>query len=596
MDEEINTLFSDERFDEVVQTSNKLSLIRLKPKTLNQIGVARLKTGKYVAGVEAFKHAARLDDFYVANYLRALEKAKCINDLCADTLSGFSPVVKTKVCNWIIERHGKFDDHVLKNLIEKYMINERFLVLQRLLFEENLDSVSIMAKYLDLTIPENTSKVLAIFKSLGRVNFISKVTRFSKSFSLIERQLSLVDMGLEEKYHEFIELFNSDWETFIKCIVLQEYYLTSAAAVDKKGLFQKLLMSDDIDLSVKAAFQKFAGQGKHSKDTLKRLLDDEQDESVRRTIIYNLAEQGYYHSSLNEMNVGAMGRTFSDIIILNSIARFKYHLRDYEGSFKAIRASNDLHSDLSRSPPDYERLINSYGQLASFKGDVPCFSDYSPIFIVGAPRCGSTLLEAKLSSNSALTSLGESNLLSIGLSQLKLGKSYQEVSNYITSRLKKNSFGKIPVIKLLENIFYVPVILNLFPNAKIIYIARDHQDIAWSVYENFFTSTSMEYATSLQKIKRHLDAVEGANNLWASLNFQNYTAITYKDIATNLTATLTELSEFLSTAIKNKDVGEQVIYTASTSQVRSQVKFQTGRWRTLYNFFDKEFKEVWDTI
>ena len=152
------------------------------------------------------------------------------------------------------------------------------------------------------------------------------------------------------------------------------------------------------------------------------------------------------------------------------------------------------------------------------------------------------------------------------------------------------------LIKLLDNIFYVPQILHLFPRAKIIYLSRDRKDTAWSIFENFFTSRWMVYANSIEKIERHLNAVEEASNLWQKMAYQNYLTINYNDLATQTTETLNMLSEFLGSAVKNKKVVGQVTYTGSASQVHSEVKFQTGKWANLHEFFDKNFKTTWDRL
>lgn len=596
MDEKINNLFLYEKFDEIALISNELILTGLKPKTINQIGVARFKTKDHNAGIEAFKIAAQLDDQYASNYLRALEKARCIGLLCATTVSKLSFQSKIKVCYWTIERYKDFEEGKLKNLIETSLSEERFYVLQQLLLDKKLELASVLAGYMNLSSQKNISRVLSIFRAIGRQNFLEKIRLLPGAFNSIAPQLKLVDLALDEKYHEFVDLFNSDSKIFMRCSVLQDYYLKSLATLDKKGLFLDVLSSDKINLSVKAAYQKFVGQKKRSIETLRLVLENEADETARWAIIYNLAEQGYYHDSVKKKTVEKLPMDVSRVILLNAKARYLYDLKKYEESFDSIKASNDLHRSLSIEPSSYEHLISFYKNARSLNRVAPCLNEYGPVFIVGSPRCGSTLLAAKLCSNSTFVSLGESNLVGLGLQKINTGRTYQEVADYITERLKKNANGNTPVIKLLDNIFYVPQILHLFPRAKIIYLSRDRKDTAWSIFENFFTSRWMVYANSIEKIERHLNAVEEASNLWQKMAYQNYLTINYNDLATQTTETLNMLSEFLGSAVKNKKVVGQVTYTGSASQVHSEVKFQTGKWANLHEFFDKNFKTTWDRL
>ena len=179
MDEKINNLFSYEKFGEIALISNEMILTGLRPKTINQIGVARFKTKDHSAGIEAFKIAAQLVDQYASNYLRALEKARCIGLLCATTVSEFSFQLKLKVCYWIIVRHKDFAERELKNLIETSLSEERFYVLQQLLLDKKFELASVLAGYINLSSQKNISRVLSIFKAVGQRNFLEKIRLFS---------------------------------------------------------------------------------------------------------------------------------------------------------------------------------------------------------------------------------------------------------------------------------------------------------------------------------------------------------------------------------------------------------------------------------
>ena len=123
--------------------------------------------------------------------------------------------------------------------------------------------------------------------------------------------------------------------------------------------------------------------------------------------------------------------------------------------------------------------------------------DNRPVFIVGMPRSGSTLVEQILSSHPDVYGAGEVKYLSRSLGQLRdrfrrfrnipswtekitpaqldiVAKSYQKS---LTARLGD---AKRVTDKLLTNYFFLGLINLLFPNAKVIHTRRDPVDTCLS--------------------------------------------------------------------------------------------------------------------
>ena len=102
-----------------------------------------------------------------------------------------------------------------------------------------------------------------------------------------------------------------------------------------------------------------------------------------------------------------------------------------------------------------------------------------PIFIVGMPRCGSTLLESILSLNPEVKDLGEVCFLEESLQKTD---DLIEVENLYAEKVKLiNSEKKIFTDKNLFNFLYCPIIYNLFPNARIIHCIRNPLDNILSI-------------------------------------------------------------------------------------------------------------------
>lgn len=141
-------------------------------------------------------------------------------------------------------------------------------------------------------------------------------------------------------------------------------------------------------------------------------------------------------------------------------------------------------------------------------------SDSSPIFIVGVPRCGSTLIENIIHAGCPNVSKGEE----IGAffhsiaSYLKKGQfvidglelnTVKETVTKIYQGLKLTNAGKRFTDKSLENIFLVDLILALYPNAKIIYCERNPLASIVSILKN--NLVTLAWAHSIEDIYSYVD-------------------------------------------------------------------------------------------
>ena len=146
----------------------------------------------------------------------------------------------------------------------------------------------------------------------------------------------------------------------------------------------------------------------------------------------------------------------------------------------------------------------------------------APIFIVGMPRSGTTLLEAMLGENPLIQNAGElpalpslarktahiynSGLSTVGYSELadkipeehlfRWGEAYL---SFAQSRL--NGWAEHFTDKLPDNSFNIGLAAMMLPNAKFIHITRDPLDITLSIYFQRFTT--LNYGFTIKSIVAH---------------------------------------------------------------------------------------------
>lgn len=183
-------------------------------------------------------------------------------------------------------------------------------------------------------------------------------------------------------------------------------------------------------------------------------------------------------------------------------------LKQYAKSFEHYKASNDLLFD-SRNP-DGEARTNSKWQSKSVytgsffraRAGTGC-QESGPIFIVGMPRSGSTLVDQILSSHSAIEGLEEledlpsiideeldkdrngaypRNVSTLGAERLRsLGEQYMARTRRRRKLPRPFFTDKAPI-----NFLHVGLIHLILPNAKIIDARRHPLDCCFSCYKHFF--------------------------------------------------------------------------------------------------------------
>ena len=118
------------------------------------------------------------------------------------------------------------------------------------------------------------------------------------------------------------------------------------------------------------------------------------------------------------------------------------------------------------------------------------------IFIVGMPRCGSTLLESIISMNKNVCALGEINILEESYLEYKESQKKKRIDELYIQKVNKKTQLNITTNKWLYNYRYAGIISDEIPNSKIIHCYRNPLDNILSLYRAHFTKGN-QYSSSL---------------------------------------------------------------------------------------------------
>lgn len=193
------------------------------------------------------------------------------------------------------------------------------------------------------------------------------------------------------------------------------------------------------------------------------------------------------------------------------IAKAYHDLGDTTNSFEYYKQGNAMRTqslsyNFSQDSEIFRRLKKAQTSLPTI--GIPNISNNhtpKPIFILGMPRSGTTLVEQILTCHSQVSAGGEltylrdiANALLEDASNVNPASLLQLRNDYF-ERISSISSDKMYVTdKLPHNFLYIPTIVTAFPEAKIIHVKRSAEATCWSNFTQFFASEGLGYSYDLE--------------------------------------------------------------------------------------------------
>jgi len=206
----------------------------------------------------------------------------------------------------------------------------------------------------------------------------------------------------------------------------------------------------------------------------------------------------------------------------------------------------------------------------------------TPIFIVGMPRSGSTLIEQMLSNHPEVDSAGETTALSDAYDGYLEGAGPGELrQQYIERLLQRGCRKRFVTDKFPGNFRLLGFARTLFPEAPIIHCRREPLAVCWSIFSTNLTLHA-PYHTSLRNIGHFYAAYEQLMAHWRrSIDFLD---VSYEQLIENPAATVQTLLQHCKLppdeACLHPETNSNPVTTASAAQVRRPLYLSAlGHWR-----------------
>lgn len=254
----------------------------------------------------------------------------------------------------------------------------------------------------------------------------------------------------------------------------------------------------------------------YSKVCIKNKNYDDAEEVIKKCLSGNISP---IHEQALRFNLGDIydkkelyDEAFEQYRLANNMRPYKYSKEACEKAFQAII---DTFRETGKETSTSENKSNQ------------------PLFILGMPRSGTTLVEQILTSHSNVSGAGELPLIG-EIAESKLSNNTQlqpypinvksisrEVLNacadYYLKQTQKLAGNSIHITdKMPHNFLYIGIIRMLFPNAKIIHCLRNPLDVCLSIYFHNFNQNH-PYSDKLENLGHYYNQYRRLMEFWDSI-------------------------------------------------------------------------------
>ncbi len=279
---------------------------------------------------------------------------------------------------------------------------------------------------------------------------------------------------------------------------------------------------------------------------------------------------------------------------------------DYTRAFEHLRKGNELkrrqiHYDESAVGRFFGRIASAFdpGVFDRLRGEGNPSS--APIFVLGMPRSGSTLIEQILASHPQVHGAGELPDFDIALNGVLAagdrsvpypecvpaldGAALRSIAEAYIARLPARANGKIRIVdKSLSNFVNIGLLRLILPNAKIIHTMRDPIDTCVSCYSKLFAS-GQTFSYDLAELGRHYRRYAELMAHWRTvLPSGAMLEVSYEDVVDDLPGQARRLIDYCGLPWDDRCLSfykqSRPVNTASAVQVRQPLfRSSLQRWR-----------------
>ena len=287
-----------------------------------------------------------------------------------------------------------------------------------------------------------------------------------------------------------------------------------------------------------------------------------------------------------------------------ALAKIYEDLKNFEKAFQHLSEGNAIQKKLLKYniKKDLELFDQVKLSFQKIRRNTPKIkknkNELTPIFIIGMPRSGTTLVEQIISSHSKVTGLGELPFVSqfghpISTGLLECSK--EAISKFRNDYLKKleslTDKSLIFTDKMPQNFLYTGLIAASFPESKILHVKRNPAAVCWANYKQWFKSKELGYSYSIDDIIEYHKLYEDLMEFWDKVLENKIYKVDYEALTINPEDEIKKLTKYLGLnwekGCLSPEKNNRSVSTASNIQIRNKIfKGSSQKWKNYKPFLN----------
>ena len=471
----------------------------------------------------------------------------------------------------------------LKNILKEFNTAELNYLLGNIYKIQNKNELSIEAFKKTLNINRNFS---AAYNNLA--NIYKKLKQHQKAILNYKEAIKTNPKNLEA-YYNFANLLK-DKKSYKEAIVnyekviqinsnFQDAYNNIGTIYSILGKFDKCLeyfiRAIEINKYFAEPYKNYVQAIKIKKNDkifkiLQKIVDEDKIPEDQKDVFYYALSKSYLDVEQNDL-------------------AFKYLNLANEIKLKKINFSKKIQDK------EFIKIEKFFSKKLTPLNKIEQEENIKPIFILGMPRSGTTLVEQIISNHSKVFGGGELNFLPDAIESTNWVnyENLDQISNKIREKyilnLKKLSNKKFITDKLPGNFKRIGFIVNCFPEAKILHLERNPMAVCWSNYKSNFNSDGMSFTLKQEYIAEYYLLYKNLMDFWHKKYSDKIIIVNYENLVNNFRYEVKNL--FLKIGLDWEEnlydfhKNTRPVETASFMQVRNKIfKNSSEQWKKYENY------------
>ncbi len=484
-------------------------------------------------------------------------------------------------------------------------------------------------------VPDAHNNLASIYMRLGEYDKASKhiaeAIRINPKFSLAYNNLGMLKTNTgfsEEGKNNFLKAIELDPKNIMAYYNLANLYQKLNDVDNSEAFYIKAI---DINPMFFEAYNNLMnmyeriGENIKMKEIInkaeKYFSDNPSIKLFKGKLLFKSKEYKDAINNLDSIQFDLINKT-KEISRCTTLAKCYDQIGDYKKAYNFFNLANENNYIINKDKVDKEKAINIIKERIDFFEN-PIIKEWpipnsnkikkNPIFLIGFPRSGTTLLDTVLRSHPSINVIEEKPTIDIFIKKLKektlsnlnnlkflednlldemRNVYYESLSKYVKKDDKKICIDKMPL-----NIIHVGEIVRIFPKAKFILAIRHPCDTVLSCFmQSFVLNDSMANFLNLEDSSNMYNLTMTLWEKYLNVLKINYHTIKYEDVVSNFEVSIKKLLEFLElpwseNVTKFYETAEKrgIISTPSYDQVNKPLYSKSiNRWKN----YESQFSNI----